>query len=152
MRFRLEDTNREKWKQEYEVFKKKYGDLLSEFRGKNYLIVLIGPRAVGKTYAIEKLISEFGSRLKRIKNFTTRQPRNEQDKKYYYFVSKDQFLERLSNFDFLEHDEQRFPPKRLSLVLQDFGIFLKSAVIILGIPCNRLLHSAHLLAFGFLSL
>lgn len=95
----------EKWEQEYEVLKKKYGDLLAEFKGKNYLIVLVGPRAVGKTYAIEKLISEFGSRLKRVKNFTTRQPRNDQDKKYYYFVSKDQFLERLNNFDFLEHDE-----------------------------------------------
>ena len=95
----------EKWEQEYEVLKNKYGDLLAELRGDNYLIALVGPSAVGKTYAIEKLISEFGSKLKRVKNVTTRPPRDDQDKKYYYLVTKDQFLERMHNSDFLEHDE-----------------------------------------------
>ena len=46
----------EKWEQEYEVLKKKYGDLLAELRGPHKLISVTAQRAVGKTYWIDRLI------------------------------------------------------------------------------------------------
>ncbi len=92
------------WEKHYEVLKGKYGDLFAELRGQNRMIALVGPSAVGKTYWIERLLQSDGSRLQRVKNTTTRPPRDERDGQYYNLVSEEQFLESAGNFEFLEHD------------------------------------------------
>lgn len=92
-----------RWDEEYERLNA--GSIFSALRGKHWLIGLVGARAVGKTYAIEKIIRQFGDKVKRARNVTTRDPRNEQDKKYYYFVTKEQFEVGIKNCAFLEHDK-----------------------------------------------
>jgi len=93
----------EKWDEEYKRLKKKYGDVLAELRGSNTLIVLVGPSAVGKTYWSEALKSHFGDSLERVKNTTTRPPRDEKDHDYYYRVSREAFKMGIENRAFLEH-------------------------------------------------
>ncbi len=114
------------WEAQYDVLKKKYGDLLAKLRGPHRMIALVGPSAVGKTYWIERLIRAHGERpwdplfrklrwipflkslsdgrLMRVKNTTTRPPRDERDGHYYNRVSEKQFLEGVENREFLEHD------------------------------------------------
>jgi len=91
------------WDEEWDRWKA--GPVFAALRGKNRLIGLVGGRLVGKTYAIEKAIRQFGDKLKRVRNVTTRDPRNEQDKKYYYFVTKEQFETGIKNCAFLEYDD-----------------------------------------------
>ncbi len=93
-----------RWDEEYERLSLKYGDLFSELRGNNHLIVLVGPSAVGKTYWIERLKQYYGKNLERVKNATTRQPRDGNDKKYYYIVGKELFIQRALDKVFLETD------------------------------------------------
>ena len=95
----------DKWAEEYERLKKVYGDLLAELRGPNRLIALVGPRAVGKTYWIERLFARNHVRFGRVKTTTTRQPRNGQDQQYYNFVTKEQFQEKVDAREFLEYVE-----------------------------------------------
>lgn len=91
-----------KWDAEWD--KLNAGSVFAALRGKHRLIGLVGARAVGKTYAIEKAIHQFGDKLKRVRTVTTREPRNEQDKKYYHFVTKEQFEVGIKNCAFLEND------------------------------------------------
>ncbi|NCN52896.1 hypothetical protein GW950_00340 [Candidatus Wolfebacteria bacterium] len=93
------------WDSEYFRFSKKYGDLFAEIRGKKWLIAFVGPSAIGKTYWIENLKRYYGQRLERVKNVTTRLPRDSNDKKYYYIVSKEQFEFAREECRFMEHDE-----------------------------------------------
>lgn len=95
------------WLEEYEKLKNKYGDLLSYLRGKNRMIALVGPSAVGKTYWIERLLSRRSNcnQLRRVKNTTTRQPRDARDKQYYNLVDRTHFEESIGNREFLEHDQ-----------------------------------------------
>ncbi len=93
----------EKWDEEYERLKEEYGDVLAELRGSHTLIALVGPSAVGKTYWSDILKSHFGSRLERVKNTTTRAPRDERDQNYYHRVSKESFEVGIKNRAFLEH-------------------------------------------------
>lgn len=95
----------EKWHEEYERLKDKYGDLLAELRGRNHLVALVGPRAVGKTYWIERLLAHDHLQLEKVRNTTTRKPRNEEDMQCYNFVTKDQFQEKIDAQEFLEHVE-----------------------------------------------
>ncbi len=93
------------WHDQYEVLKKKYGDLLGELRGQHRMIAMVGPSAVGKTYWIERLMRRHSEVLRRVKNTTTRPPRDERDRHYYNRVRAEQFLEGIENFEFLEHDK-----------------------------------------------
>ena len=93
------------WLEEYEKLKGKYGDLLAELRGKNRMIALVGPSAVGKTFWIERLIRRYSGRLQRVKNTTTRPPRDAHDKRYYNLVDRKQFIESVADREFLEFDQ-----------------------------------------------
>ncbi len=95
------------WDKYYEKLRKKYGDLIAHLRGKRRLIILVGPRAVGKTFWSDKIISIFGNRLGRIKNTTTRPPRDEKDHLSYRFVSKRVFKQEIREGKFLEYDKYR---------------------------------------------
>ena len=92
------------WEKYYEELKPKYGDLITELRGKNRLITLVGPRAVGKTFWINYLIMKYAHRLGRVKNTTTRKPRDGLDYLSYNFISEEEFVEGLKNHLFLECD------------------------------------------------
>ena len=95
------------WDSEYEKLKEKYGDILSQFR-KHQLVVLVGPRAAGKTHLINGITGGTWADLyniRRVRNTTTRKPRDDEDKKSYNFISQSEFLEGIDNDEFLEHDE-----------------------------------------------
>lgn len=94
-----------KWETEYELLKQKRGDLLAELRGPHRLIALVGQTAIGKTFWSRKLRDHFGSRLKLVKSTTTRQPRNEDDREFYNFVSREEFERYIGERYFLEYDE-----------------------------------------------
>ena len=85
-------------------FKVRYQKLLRRTLGPNCLFALVGPRAVGKTYWSEKLVAHFDKTLKRVKNTTSRPPRDEKDYESYNFVSRDEFREKLDKNGFLEWD------------------------------------------------
>ncbi len=91
-----------KWEEEYAVLSKEYGDLLAKLRGPNTLYAFVGPRAVGKTYWIDRLLGE-NSTLERVKNTTTRPARNADDLASYNFISAEQFTDKVGAHDFLEY-------------------------------------------------
>lgn len=86
-------------------FKERYQKLLRRTLGPNYLFALVGARAVGKTHWSEKLLAHFDKTLKRVKNTTSRQPRDIEDYKSYNFVSRDEFVRMLDKNQFLECDK-----------------------------------------------
>jgi guanylate kinase len=93
------------WNSQYEDLRAQYGDLFAELRGKNTLIVLVGPTAVGKTFWMDRLLEHCGSKLGKVKNTTTRQPRGREDHSNYNFVTKRQFQDGIRDGAFLEHDK-----------------------------------------------
>src|SRR3972149_3849105 len=103
------------WDSQYEKLKAIHGDLFAELRGPHKLIVLVGCRAVGKTFWAEKLVTHYRHspcehypklhNLLPVKNSTTRPPRSEADKAWYNFLTRDEFEKKLSDGDFFEHDE-----------------------------------------------
>lgn len=69
------------------------------------IIAISGPAAVGKTTICDRLIREFGPRLKRLVTATTRLPRTgEADGIDYFFLSTKEFQKKLSDDSFLEHE------------------------------------------------
>ncbi len=92
------------WEKYYEVLKDKYGDLLRRLRGSNHLFALIGARAVGKTFWSNILMAHFGGKLRRVKNTTTRKPRDASDHESYNFVSEEEFKRGIGEYRFLEWD------------------------------------------------
>ena len=70
----------------------------------NVLIVLVGPSAIGKTYWSDHLLKKLKGVLKRVKNTTTRPPRDEIDKLSYEFISKEEFEKKIQKGKFLEYD------------------------------------------------
>lgn len=70
------------------------------------LFVYSGPSGVGKGTLKEKLFAEFGDRLSYSVSATTRAARpGEKDGVDYFFISKQEFLNRVANNDFLEYAE-----------------------------------------------
>lgn len=92
------------WDKTYEELAKDpaNGDLFARLRGKNELIALVGPRAIGKTFWQNFLMRHFAERLGRVKNTTTRSPRNQKDYDSYYFVNEAEFEKRKQEHYFLE--------------------------------------------------
>ncbi len=71
---------------------------------RNVLIVLSGPSGVGKG-TIAKILSEKDNVALSI-SCTTRKPRNgEKDGKEYFFISKEEFINKINNDGFLEYSE-----------------------------------------------
>lgn len=93
------------WELRYQKFNVE--PLVKELRGKNNLIVLVASRAAGKTFLMEKAIENFGKKLKRVRNFTTRAQREAQDASYYWLINKEQFLLGVQNSRFLEWVESK---------------------------------------------
>lgn len=76
---------------------------MSSSRGK--LIILASPSGGGKSTMAKKLLADF-DKLKFSVSATTRLPRSgEVDGRDYYFISKQAFLERVRNEQFLEWEE-----------------------------------------------
>ncbi len=73
---------------------------------KNKLFILCGPRAIGGTYLIEKIVGEYPRVFREISSTTTRPPRpnNPNDARHYRFLTKNGFIARHENGEFLEYD------------------------------------------------
>ncbi len=73
---------------------------------KGVLFVYSGPSGVGKGTLKEKLFAEFEGEIAFSVSATTRAPRpGEVDGKDYFFITRQEFEERIANNDFLEHAE-----------------------------------------------
>ena len=71
---------------------------------KGTLFVFSGPSGVGKGTLNAKLFAEFGDQMAFSVSATTRAPREgEIDGTHYFFISKQEFENRIANNDFLEH-------------------------------------------------
>ena len=71
----------------------------------NVLLAISGPSGVGKGTLV-KLLMEEDENLALSVSCTTRAPREgEVDGREYFFISKQEFLSRISENDFLEYDE-----------------------------------------------
>lgn len=93
------------WEKMYEQLKGKYSDLFARLRGKNHLIALVGPRCVGKTFWSDRLLEKLKDQLLRVKNTTTREPRDKKDHDSYRFISKKEFRKGIGEYQFLEWDK-----------------------------------------------
>ncbi|MGN0776995.1 MAG: guanylate kinase [Candidatus Ventricola sp.] len=68
------------------------------------LFVFSGPSGVGKGTLNAKLFAEFGDQIAFSVSATTRAPREgEIDGKHYFFISRQEFENRIANNDFLEY-------------------------------------------------
>ncbi|GAB4447681.1 MAG: guanylate kinase [Bacteroidia bacterium] len=75
-----------------------------EFNGK--LIVFSGPSGSGKTSIVRALLERYSDFLGFSVSATTRAKReNEVDGKDYYFITKEKFLEKIKNNEFIEWEE-----------------------------------------------
>ena len=71
---------------------------------KGTLFVFSGPSGVGKGTLNAKLFAEFGDQIAFSVSATTRAPREgEIDGKHYFFISRQEFENRIANNDFLEY-------------------------------------------------
>lgn len=71
---------------------------------KGVLFVFSGPSGVGKGTLNAKLFAEFGDQIAFSVSATTRAPREgEIDGKHYFFITKQEFENRIANNDFLEY-------------------------------------------------
>ena len=69
-------------------------------------IVIAAPSGSGKTTIVHKLLNEKNLRLCFSISATSREPRkNEKDGKNYFFISKEEFMSRISNDEFVEWEE-----------------------------------------------
>lgn len=70
------------------------------------IVVLSGPSGSGKTTIVNRLIAESPVSLLKSVSATTRAPRpKEADGEDYYFLTQQEFRQRLEDGDFLEHAE-----------------------------------------------
>ena len=74
--------------------------------GKQRIVVLSGPSGSGKTTLVRRLVDEAPVRLVKSISATTRAARpTELDGEDYYFLSNQEFQQRLKKNDFIEHAE-----------------------------------------------
>lgn len=70
------------------------------------LIIFSAPSGAGKTTIVKHLLRQFPSKLSFSISASTREARgNEIDGKDYYFISKEEFLHRVANHEFVEFEE-----------------------------------------------
>ena len=69
-------------------------------------IVIAAPSGSGKTTIVNKLLNEKNLGLSFSISATSREPRkNEKDGENYFFISKEEFLRRVNNDEFVEWEE-----------------------------------------------
>ena len=69
-------------------------------------IVIAAPSGSGKTTIVNKLLNEKNLNLSFSVSATSRNPRDhEVNEKHYFFLSKEEFLKRIENNEFLEWEE-----------------------------------------------
>lgn len=68
-----------------------------------------------KTTLMEKLLKEFPNNFSRPIQFTTRQPRSQEELDSYVFLTKAQFYKKLENGDFMEFTEYNWELYAISL-------------------------------------
>jgi guanylate kinase len=96
------------------------------------ILAISGPTAVGKTTICERLIEEFGDGLSRLVTATTRTPRDsEKHGVDYFFFPKSEFQEKLSQNQFLEHE---------NIYGNDYGILKESILFAQEKDMNILLN------------
>ena len=70
------------------------------------LFVFSGPSGVGKGTLKARLLNEFAGQIVDSVSATTRAPREgEQDGREYFFITRQEFMRRVENNEFLEHAE-----------------------------------------------
>ena len=70
------------------------------------LFVFSGPSGVGKGTLKARLLAEFAGQIVDSVSATTRAPREgEQDGREYFFITRQEFMRRVENNEFLEHAE-----------------------------------------------
>ncbi len=69
-------------------------------------LVVFGPSAVGKGTIIKTIVNKFPNTFVLTVSYTTRKPREgEKDGKHYYFISREEFKQRIENGEFMEYAE-----------------------------------------------
>ncbi len=92
------------WQEYYKMLSPKYGDLLTQVRARQKLFAFVGPRAIGKSFWIDRLINHYGGRLGQVKTNSSRGLRNEADYRSYNLMSREEFEHGIEKGKFLEHD------------------------------------------------
>ena len=73
---------------------------------KSKFIIIAAPSGSGKTTIVNKLLNEKNLGLSFSISATSREPRkNEKDGENYFFISKEEFLRRVNNDEFVEWEE-----------------------------------------------
>ena len=83
-----------------EVITKSYSYVEQELKGPG-IIVLVGPSGSGKT-EIEKKLLDKCENLEKLISYTTKEIESEEDKKWYNFVNKEEFIEMMDSKQFFE--------------------------------------------------
>ena len=82
---------------------KKKGDYVIRKKSKGLLIVVSGPSGAGKDTVVNRVVNDMKDTKISI-SMTSREPRGKEvDGVDYYFVSKEEFEERIANDEFLEY-------------------------------------------------
>ena len=101
---------------------------------RNILLVLSGPSGVGKGTIVNYLLEEDKSLVKSV-SCTTRAPREgEEDGREYFFISEQEFRNRIMEHDFLEYDEHfgnfyGTPRSFVERQLKDHSVILEIDVV-----------------------
>ena len=110
---------------------------------RNILFAISGPSGVGKGTLVKRILSENDNLALSI-SCTSRKPRRgEENGREYYFVSREEFQQRISENDFLEYDEHfgNYYGTPKSFVLEQ----LKDKSVILEIAVVGALHAKELM-------
>lgn len=110
---------------------------------RNILFAISGPSGVGKGTLVKRILSENDNLALSI-SCTSRKPRRgEENGREYYFVSREEFQQRISENDFLEYDEHfgNYYGTPKSFVLEQ----LKDKSVILEIDVVGALHAKELM-------
>lgn len=101
---------------------------------RNILLVLSGPSGVGKGTIVNYLLEEDKSLVKSV-SCTTRAPREgEENGREYFFISEQEFRNRIMEHDFLEYDEHfgnfyGTPRSFVERQLKDHSVILEIDVV-----------------------